>query len=62
MYSFGDNLERIIDKIIATLLLQTPMVSYLNVHAVLEGRRSRAKASSSDDPESSQVIFFVSHN
>ncbi|XP_057422871.1 protein CLP1 homolog [Lotus japonicus] len=33
---------------------ETPMVSYVNVHAVLEGRRSRAKASPSDDPESSQ--------
>ncbi|XP_061357957.1 protein CLP1 homolog [Gastrolobium bilobum] len=33
---------------------ETPMVSYVNVHAVLEGRRSRAKASPSDDSESSQ--------
>ncbi|TKY50607.1 CLP1-like protein [Spatholobus suberectus] len=33
---------------------ETPMVSYVNVHAVLDGRRSRAKASSSDDSESSQ--------
>ncbi|KAF7819669.1 protein CLP1-like protein [Senna tora] len=32
---------------------ETPMISYVNVHAVLEGRRSRAKASS-DDSESSQ--------
>ncbi|KVH92731.1 Pre-mRNA cleavage complex II Clp1, partial [Cynara cardunculus var. scolymus] len=27
---------------------ETPMVSYVNVHAVLEGRRNRAKASASD--------------
>ncbi|OVA09076.1 Pre-mRNA cleavage complex II Clp1 [Macleaya cordata] len=33
---------------------ETPMISYVNVHAVLEGRRSRAKASSSDEPGSSQ--------
>lgn len=33
------------------------MVSYVNVHAILEGRRNRAKASSSDDPVSSQVIY-----
>ncbi|XP_041008374.1 protein CLP1 homolog isoform X2 [Juglans microcarpa x Juglans regia] len=33
---------------------ETPMVSYVNVHAILEGRRSRAKASSSNDYDSSQ--------
>ncbi|KDP45471.1 hypothetical protein JCGZ_09720 [Jatropha curcas] len=33
---------------------ETPMVSYVNVHAVLEGRRNRAKASSSNGLESSQ--------
>ncbi|KAI3830998.1 hypothetical protein MKX03_019232 [Papaver bracteatum] len=33
---------------------ETPMISYVNVHAVLEGRRSRAKAASTDDPGSSQ--------
>lgn len=33
---------------------ETPMVSFVNVHAVLEARRSRAKASSSGDPESSK--------
>ncbi|KAL5722601.1 polynucleotide 5'-hydroxyl-kinase [Ranunculus cassubicifolius] len=33
---------------------ETPMISYVNVHAVLEGRRSRAKASSAHDPETSQ--------
>ncbi|XP_010242351.1 PREDICTED: protein CLP1 homolog isoform X2 [Nelumbo nucifera] len=33
---------------------ETPMVSYVNVHAVLEGRRNHAKASSSTDPDSSQ--------
>ncbi|KAK9116877.1 hypothetical protein Sjap_015824 [Stephania japonica] len=33
---------------------ETPMVSYVNVHAVLDGRRSRAKASSADAPGSSQ--------
>ncbi|KAL7190469.1 hypothetical protein ACSBR2_022699 [Camellia fascicularis] len=27
---------------------ETPMISYVNVHALLEGRRNRAKASSSD--------------
>lgn len=31
---------------------ETPMINYVNVHAVLEGRRNRAKAST--DPESSQ--------
>ncbi|KAH7532604.1 protein CLP1 homolog isoform X1 [Ziziphus jujuba] len=29
---------------------ETPMISYVNVHAVLEGRRNRAKASSSEGP------------
>ncbi|GLT36128.1 hypothetical protein SLA2020_105300 [Shorea laevis] len=33
---------------------ETPMVSYVNVHAVLDGRRSRAKASSSTDSDASQ--------
>ncbi|KAL5582386.1 hypothetical protein UlMin_014828 [Ulmus minor] len=33
---------------------ETPMVSYANVHAMLEGRRSRAKASSSDGSNTSQ--------
>ncbi|KAH1038547.1 hypothetical protein J1N35_040290 [Gossypium stocksii] len=33
---------------------ETPMVSYVNVHAVLEGRRSRAKALSPNDSEASQ--------
>ncbi|KAK9119423.1 hypothetical protein Scep_017516 [Stephania cephalantha] len=36
------------------LKFATPMVSYVNVHAVLDGRRSRAKASSADAPGSSQ--------
>ncbi|KNA24142.1 hypothetical protein SOVF_018120 [Spinacia oleracea] len=31
---------------------ETPMVSYINVHAILEARRNRAKASSPDDAES----------
>ncbi|OVA00308.1 Pre-mRNA cleavage complex II Clp1 [Macleaya cordata] len=33
---------------------ETPMISYLNVHAVLEGRRKRSKASSTNGPDSSQ--------
>lgn len=33
---------------------ETPMISYVNVHAVLEARRNRAKASSSGDSDSSQ--------
>ncbi|KAF6168443.1 hypothetical protein GIB67_004995 [Kingdonia uniflora] len=33
---------------------ETPMISYVNVHAVLEGRRNCAKASSAKDPDSSQ--------
>ncbi|GAU12110.1 hypothetical protein TSUD_00760 [Trifolium subterraneum] len=33
---------------------ETPMVSYVNVHAILEGRRSRAKQSPSDDSVLSQ--------
>lgn len=37
------------------------MISYVNVHAVLEGRRNRAKASS-DDSESSQVMKIVIHS
>ncbi|KAL5140367.1 Protein CLP1 [Glycine soja] len=38
---------------------ETPMVSYVNVHAVLDGRRSRAKASSPDDSVSSQVVDWM---
>ncbi|CAL5210304.1 unnamed protein product [Lathyrus oleraceus] len=33
---------------------ETPMVSYVNVHGILEGRRGRAKKSPSDDPVLSQ--------
>ncbi|XP_010485851.1 PREDICTED: protein CLP1 homolog [Camelina sativa] len=33
---------------------ETPMVSYINVHAVLDARRRFAKASTSNEPESSQ--------
>ncbi|XP_010256382.1 PREDICTED: protein CLP1 homolog [Nelumbo nucifera] len=33
---------------------ETPMVSYVNVHAVLDGRRNRAKMSSTTDPNTSQ--------
>ncbi|KAG0477730.1 hypothetical protein HPP92_012449 [Vanilla planifolia] len=33
---------------------ETPMVSYVNVHAILNGRRARAKASSSSDMVASQ--------
>ncbi|KAJ4808661.1 hypothetical protein LUZ62_021227 [Rhynchospora pubera] len=33
---------------------ETPMVSYVNVHAILDGRRSRAKASQSTDVDASQ--------
>ncbi|EOA33128.1 hypothetical protein CARUB_v10016466mg [Capsella rubella] len=33
---------------------ETPMVSYINVHAILDARRRFAKASTSNDPESSQ--------
>ncbi|KAL1211630.1 CLP1-like protein [Cardamine amara subsp. amara] len=33
---------------------ETPMVSYINVHAILDARRHFAKASTSSDPESSQ--------
>lgn len=33
------------------------MVSYVNVHAILEGRRDRAKKSPSNDPVLSQVIL-----
>ncbi|XP_077248479.1 CLP-similar protein 3 [Tasmannia lanceolata] len=33
---------------------ETPMVSYVNVHAVLEGRRARAKGFSTNDIDSSQ--------
>lgn len=34
------------------------MISYINVHAVLDGRRNRAKASPSDS-DTSQVSFLV---
>ncbi|KAJ0043642.1 hypothetical protein Pint_19302 [Pistacia integerrima] len=34
---------------------ETPMVSYVNVHAVLEGRRNHAKASASKGSDTSQV-------
>lgn len=34
------------------------MISYVNVHAVLEGRRNRAKASPTDS-DLSQVLFDV---
>lgn len=34
------------------------MISYVNVHAVLEGRRNRAKASPTDS-ESSQVLHYL---
>ncbi|KAF9592647.1 hypothetical protein IFM89_016304 [Coptis chinensis] len=33
---------------------ETPMISYVNVHAVLEGRRNRAKASPTHDSDASQ--------
>ncbi|TXG58551.1 hypothetical protein EZV62_016380 [Acer yangbiense] len=33
---------------------ETPMVSYVNVHAILEGRRRRARASASKDSDTSQ--------
>ncbi|KFK37881.1 hypothetical protein AALP_AA3G041400 [Arabis alpina] len=33
---------------------ETPMVSYINVHAILDARRHLAKASSPDDPVASQ--------
>lgn len=43
------------------------MISYVNVHAILDGRRNRAKASSSDASTAAQVllllwILFVSSN
>ena len=34
------------------------MISYVNVHAVLEGRRNRAKASPNDS-DSSQVLLYL---
>lgn len=34
---------------------ETPMISYVNVHAILDGRRNRAKASSSDASNASQA-------
>lgn len=42
--------------------LQTPMIGYVNVHAILEARRSRARASSSDDSGSTQVLLFLFSN
>ncbi|GAB2294325.1 Protein CLP1 [Dionaea muscipula] len=33
---------------------ETPMINYVNVHAVLEARRNRAKSSSSNDTDASQ--------
>ncbi|XP_057541003.1 protein CLP1 homolog isoform X1 [Amaranthus tricolor] len=33
---------------------ETPMISYVNVHAILQARRNKAKSSSSNDVESSQ--------
>lgn len=33
---------------------ETPMISYVNIHAILDGRRSRAKESSTTDIDSSQ--------
>ncbi|PON95886.1 P-loop containing nucleoside triphosphate hydrolase [Trema orientale] len=33
---------------------ETPMINYVNVHAILDGRRNRAKASSSDGSSTSQ--------
>ncbi|XP_023533688.1 protein CLP1 homolog [Cucurbita pepo subsp. pepo] len=33
---------------------ETPMIGYVNVHAILEARRSRARASSADDSGSTQ--------
>ncbi|KAL5999886.1 hypothetical protein ACLOJK_034563 [Asimina triloba] len=39
---------------------ETPMVSYVNVHAVLDGRRALAKASSADGVDSSQNPSMVS--
>ncbi|KAK9698377.1 hypothetical protein RND81_08G100100 [Saponaria officinalis] len=33
---------------------ETPMISYVNVHAILDARRSRAKSSTSSDSESSK--------
>ncbi|QHO36400.1 uncharacterized protein DS421_9g283530 [Arachis hypogaea] len=38
---------------------ETPMVSYGSMHAILEARRTRAKASPSGDSESSQVVIVV---
>ncbi|KAF9610916.1 hypothetical protein IFM89_025726 [Coptis chinensis] len=36
----------------------TPMISYVNVHAVLEGRRNRAKASPIRDSNASQMGMY----
>lgn len=36
-------------------IFQTPNISYVNVHAVLDARRNRAKTLSSDDPNSPQA-------
>ncbi|KAF6168456.1 hypothetical protein GIB67_005008, partial [Kingdonia uniflora] len=38
---------------------ETPMISYVNVNAVLEGRRNRAKASFAKDPDSLLVLLLV---
>ncbi|CAL5369948.1 unnamed protein product [Camellia sinensis] len=38
---------------------ETPMISYVNVHAVLEGRRNRAKASPNDSDSSQNWYFSV---
>ncbi|KAF9611119.1 hypothetical protein IFM89_027019 [Coptis chinensis] len=37
---------------------ETPMISYVNVHAVLEGRRNRAKASPIRDSNASQLGMY----
>ncbi|CAL5325119.1 unnamed protein product [Camellia sinensis] len=38
---------------------ETPMISYVNVHAVLEGRRNRAKASPNDSDSSQCNLYKV---
>ncbi|MCE3049253.1 hypothetical protein HAX54_044472, partial [Datura stramonium] len=40
----------------------TPMISYINVHAVLDGRRNRAKASPSDSDTSQSSVYGVLRN
>ena len=43
--------------------ISTPMIGYVNVHAILEARRGRARASSSsDDSGSTQVLLFLLSN